>query len=245
MEDTIRLSPLGKDIEIYVSQRHTFGTDAILLSHFASPRPSERTADLGTGCGIIPFLWCLSAPPEAIDAVEIQPDAAALVRRSVEHNRIGNFLRIFTADLRRLEEVLPASGYDLVTCNPPYRPENTGLKNRDEGRRVARHEEQCTLGDVSAAAARLLRFGGRFCLCQRPERLPDVLEALRSAGLEPKTLRLCAQRPGKKPFLCLVSARKGGRPFLEVQPTLYLEDSSGQRTEEIRQIYGKYGEVPE
>ena len=52
----IKKEPLGKDFFINVSPHHTFGTDAVLLSNFASARKKEKAVDLGTGCGIIPFL---------------------------------------------------------------------------------------------------------------------------------------------------------------------------------------------
>ena len=43
--------PLCGGARVLVSPQHTFGTDAVLLAHFAAPRPRERWADLGTGCG--------------------------------------------------------------------------------------------------------------------------------------------------------------------------------------------------
>ena len=236
------LCALGASMNIYVSERHTFGTDAVLLSHFAAPKREEQVVDLCTGCGIIPFLWCLERPPVVIHAVDIQSDAAALAEKSAAHNAADSFFHVHHADLKNLDGILPAGAFDLVTCNPPYGLADSGRKSPEESRRTARHEEQCTIGEVAESAARLLRFGGRLCLCHRPERLPDVMEALRAAKLEPKILRLCAQRPGEKPFLFLLSARRGGRPFLEVRPTLYIEDHHGQRTEEIKEIYGQYGE---
>ena len=38
--ENISLEPLGSGTEIYVSKNHTFGTDAVLLSHFANPKRS-------------------------------------------------------------------------------------------------------------------------------------------------------------------------------------------------------------
>lgn len=58
----------------------------------------------------------------------------------------------------------------------------------------ARHECTCTLEDVAKAGRDVLRFGGRLCLCQRPERLADAMNVFRSYGLEPKRLRLVQQR---------------------------------------------------
>ena len=48
---------LSDDIKIAVSSDHTFGTDAVLLSDFAKIKARDKALDMGTGCGIIPFLW--------------------------------------------------------------------------------------------------------------------------------------------------------------------------------------------
>lgn len=89
-----------------------------------------------------------------------------------------------------------------------------------------------------AAAARLLKFGGRFCLCQRPERLCDVLTLLRQQGLEPKRVRFVQQRPGSAPWLFLCEGKKGAKPFLQVEAPLLIEGEDGF-SEELLKIYGK------
>ena len=87
------------------------------------------------------------------------------------------------------------------------------------------------------AAAWLLQYGGRFCLCQRPERLTDVLLAMRQAGLEPKRLRWVQQRPEKAPWLFLVEGKAGARPGLTVEPPLIVESADGSYTDEMKRIY--------
>ena len=67
------------------------------------------------------------------------------------------------------------------------------------------------------AARRLLRNGGRFALCHRPERLCDVLCALRAQGLEPKRVKLLSHSPGHLPSLLLVEGVRQGRPGLTVE----------------------------
>ena len=94
--------------------------------------------------------------------------------------------------------------------------------------RIARHETLCEIGDICAAAARLLRFGGRLCLCHRPERLTDLLCALRVCGLEPKRLQLAAHALDRPPSLVLVEAVRQGRPGLEVLPALYRAGPGGR-----------------
>ena len=65
--------PLSGGARVLVSPEHTFGTDAVLLADFSAPRPGERWADLGTGCGVIPLLWRVRTKAARITGVELQP----------------------------------------------------------------------------------------------------------------------------------------------------------------------------
>lgn len=238
-----RWEPLGGGVSVLVSRQHRFGTDTLLLSCFAQPRPSERrAAELCAGCGALSLRWFQSGGRSiCVDAVELQREACGLMRRSVGQNGLQEYYRPVEADLRLLKGTLPGNAYDLVVCNPPYMPLGTGLVNGEAGRRIARHESECTLSDVTGAAACLLRFSGRLCLCQRPERLCAVLKACQQAGLEPKRLRFVQQRPGKAPKLFLLEAKKGARPGgLVTEPILIIEDAKGGYSQEMLEIYGDY-----
>ena len=82
--------------------------------------------------------------------------------------------------------------------------------------------ESSALADVCAAAARVLRWGGRFALVHRPERLSDLFCTLRAHGLEPKRLRFVASSAENAPSLALVEARRGGKAGLSVEPMLFI-----------------------
>ena len=128
---------LGRGLFLSVSGEHRFGLDAFLLARFAAPRRGDRVADLGCGCGIIPFLLWRDFRPARVDGVELQPAAVRLFARSVA--RSGNPpLYPLEADLRRLEGRLPAGAFDLVTCNPPYFRADTGPANVSASARLAR-----------------------------------------------------------------------------------------------------------
>ena len=110
--------------------------------------------------------------------------------------------------------------FDLVISNPPYFASGSG---GDSG--PARMEERETsLDDLCRTAARLIRNGGRFALCFRPERLADLFDALRKNGLEPKRLQFAAHSPAHRPCLALVEAVRQGRPGLDVLPLLCRND---------------------
>ena len=54
------------------------------------------------------------------------------------------------------------------------------------------------------------------------------MESMRRFGIEPKRLRLVQQRRDKAPKLFLLEGRRGGkRGFLDVLPTLFIEDENG------------------
>ncbi len=240
----IHTEPLGNGINVYVSQSYHFSTDTILLADFSKPIGRKKCVDLGTGCGTIPLLWCRNNKGLEIAAVEIQQNACTLAQKSVELNNLQDNIKVVNSDLKDLRGKLPGGYYDLVVCNPPYKISGSGIKNPETSKLVARHETECTLDDICECASRLLQFGGRFCVCQRPERLADVMESMRKFAIEPKTLRMVQQRRTKAPKLFLIEGRRGGnRGFLNVLPTLFIENENGGFSDEMIKIYGDYKEA--
>lgn len=79
---------LSDDVYIEVTPQHTFGTDALLLADFAAPKDKDTAMDMGTGCGIIPFLWLRNPKPERVQCLDIQQNAVDQVNRSIEHNSL-------------------------------------------------------------------------------------------------------------------------------------------------------------
>lgn len=241
-----RLEPLGNGVEIFVSDMYHFSTDTILLADFAKVKSSDKCVELGTGCGTMPLLWTRTQRVKELYAVDIQSDAIDMLTRSIKHN-IENgsdncaCINVLCADLKDLKGKLPYGHFDVVVCNPPYKLSGSGVTNPQSQKLLARHEESCTLLDVCESASHLLQYNGRFCICQRPERLPDVIECMRQCDIEPKRLRLVQQRTNKEPKLFLLEGRyKGKRGFMKTEPTLFIEDSNGDFSTEMKQIYGLY-----
>lgn len=234
----MKKEPLG-EFSIYVTKEHTFGTDAVLLSDFAGSKKAKRACDLGTGCGIIPLLLLKNKTATMVDGVEIQKNGAEIATENVKLNSLEGSFAVHNRDLKELRGVLPAGEFDLVTCNPPYKAKDTGNPNAGEAERIARHETLCVFRDVVKAAAYLLKFGGRLCVCHRPERLADVICDMRECGIEPKVYREVIQREGLEPWLILVEGRLGGKMGMTVMPPLYVE-KDGLLSDEMMEIYGDY-----
>ena len=170
---------------------------------------------------------------------------SSLLQKSIMHNLDNGIDRVdlihpVIGDIKSVSELFAAGESDLVICNPPYKLSGSGLTNPDEAKRIANHETECTLDDICEAAKWLLRFGSRFVMCQRPERLTDVLGAMRAHDLEPKRLRMVQGRADKAPKLFLCEAKRGAKPgYMDVLPALIIEDENGF-TKEMREIYGTY-----
>lgn len=206
----------------YTSPAFRIQTDGLRLAAFSLPAGGERVCDLGTGCGCIPLWWLSQGVRPVVDGVDVQEEAVRLAAVSVEENGWQAWFRPLQQDWRAL--TLPAGEYDRVVCNPPYYAAGRGRTSPDAARDTARRDPRPGMTWIPAAA-RLLRHGGRLCVCYPPDRLPELLAALRAAGLEPKRLRLVQRRAESRPWLVLCEARKGGRPDLQIEP-VWIEEAS-------------------
>lgn len=233
--ENYRFEKLSENIEICVTGEHGFGTDAFMLTHFSEYKRNDSVCDLGTGCGIIPLLMQRSEPPKIIYAVDIQKQAIDQLNISIEKNGISGIVPV-NCDLKILWEDAPLEKLSLVVCNPPYKAANAGIESELTAHKIARHEVLCNIGDVCRAASRLLKFGGRLCLCNRPERLADVISAMKDNGIEPKRLRFVSKNPEAAPWLFLIEGKKGSKAFMNIMPQLYVWDQNGY-TDEMQKIY--------
>ena len=184
------------------------GSDTLALGAFATVRKNWRVCDLGTGSGALLLLLKGREESLSLTGVELDGLSAQTARENLARNALpGDILH---ADLRTAP--LPAGGFDLVVSNPPYFPARSG-----PGDSPARQEDTCTLEELCARAGRLVRNGGRFALCHRPERLTDVLCAMRKNRLEPKRVKFLSHSPVHPPFLLLVEGVKGGSAGVSVE----------------------------
>lgn len=242
MDQSIKREPIGDGKFIYVSPHHTFGTDAVLLKDFAKAKRSDKAVDLGTGCGIIAFLMLRDGNCQEVFGVDISAEAIELAKKTKQDFGFEKFVPVLS-DLKDLKGKVPFGCNTLVTCNPPYKAPGAGIKNPDGVKSVARHEVECTLEDIIAVSARLLQTGGRLCMCQRPERLPEMMDLMRKYKVEPKRLRLVCKCVGQAPWLVLLEGKRCANAALTIEPTLYVEDGNGNFSKEMIDIYGSYKEA--
>ena len=220
-----------------------FGIDSVLLSDFAKNiKKDANVLDLGAGTGIISILLCGKTELKKIIGVEIQKEVADMASRSITLNNLENRAEIINEDIRKLSKIFPANSFDAIVTNPPYKKENTGLTSNNTTQLISRHEVMCKIEDIAKSASNLLNSNCSIYMVHRPDRILDIIEALRKYQLEPKIIRFVYPKINREPNLVLVKATKGAKEFLKIEKPLIVYNQDGTYTDEILKIYNRKGE---
>lgn len=240
-----RLDEVNDDLSlIQRTDGLAFGTDALLLAAYLSSAGKFRTGlEIGGGTGIISLLLLSRGRIGEATSVEVQEEYARLTERNAERNGLADRLRSVCADVR---DFRPGRTYDAVYTNPPYLKTTSGDPCVSDKREIARHEVFGTLFELLAAAGRLLRYGGTFAAVFLPERLADLIEGMRRAGIEPKRATFVHSNAQSAPSSVLVLGRRGGKAALSVTAPLllYREEENKKYTEDMELIL-THGRMPD
>jgi tRNA1Val (adenine37-N6)-methyltransferase len=221
---------------------YRFSVAAILAAHFSPPPSGGAVLDLCGGCGIISLI-CLYRWQEYIASVsclELQPRLAALAVRNRDMNGYAAGMEVVQGDLRRILDFFPAETFAQVICNPPFYKKNSGRPCRNEESLIARHQVHCTLAEVVAAAATVVRNRGKVVFVYPATGLPDLLVTLQQQNLAPKRLQTLYSYPDPlaPARLVLVESVKNGGEGLEIMAPFYLyEQRQGGYSADMQRLY--------
>lgn len=211
--------------------------DTVLLAGFAALKSGERAIELGCAHGAVSLILAKRFGGAFVEGLDVQPHLVELARENAGRNGLTENTAFRAGDLRDVRRLYRHQSFDAVVVNPPYEDPGFGRRSESEVNRVARQGELCTLDDVCAAAAFLLKNKGRLFMVMRALRLADTLAALRSHKIEPRLLRMVHPAPAKDASVFLLEARRNGGPAMTVLPPLYIYDDSGEYTEELMRFY--------
>ena len=211
----------------------TFGTDAYLLSAYTVGWKNKIGADLGSGTGVIPLLLCSRKKAAKIYAVEVQESFCDLIKQNAELNNFSDRIIPVNKNVADLKAADLGQELDFVVSNPPYMKVNSGKRNEHDEKFIARHEVCGSINDFCACANRLLKHGGKFYCVYRPDRLVDLICAMRENNLEPKIITFVAATVDSDPSIVLVRAMKGAAPGCRVTRNLFLHNSKEDASKSI------------
>ncbi len=211
----------------------TFGTDAYLLSCYMRDAKSSVAVDFGCGTGIISLLCAARNKFAKIYAVDVQAEFCDIAKRNAELNSLSDRIEVLCSDVRELK--LEA---DVVFTNPPYMKSDSGRPNTVSAKNAARHEVHGDIYDFLSSASKVLKYGGLFYAVYRPDRLCDLISAMRESGIEPKRMTFVHADAQHIPSMVLVEGKKSAKPSLYITKPLMLDG------EDIKSVYerGAFGD---
>ena len=234
------LTKVNENIELIQNKNGlTFGTDAFLLASFIKAQKNSVAVELGGGTGIISLLCASREKFKTIYCAEIQPDFAEIIGRNAKLNNLDNKIVPLCEDVRNLKSATLGYEVDAVFSNPPYMKVDSGKRNDYDEKYIARHEVCGDIGDFCACAKRLLKHGGFFYCVWRPDRLVDLICAMRENNLEPKEMCFVHANTKSEPSIVLIKAKKGAASSTKVLEPLFLNLDNDPKTltERAKKIY--------
>lgn len=216
-----------------------FGIDAVLLANFANVKKKHKVMDLCTGTGIVPFIIKGKKEPEKIVGLEIQNEFVEMANRSIKINGFNDTMEFLHGDLKDKELLKSVGRFDVVTVNPPYKLEKSGIVNPNDKYAIARHEVMCNLDNVIEACRIVLKDNGRLYMVHRPERLADIFCIMRKYRIEPKRVQMVHPNTKKPANILLVEGQRDGGAYLKWEPPIYVYNDDGSFSKEINEIYGR------
>jgi tRNA1Val (adenine37-N6)-methyltransferase len=213
---------------------HRSGTDDTFAAWIAgTSRPdAQRVLDLGCGHGTVTMLLS-QVVPGPFTSVEVQAISAALARRNVALNALGDRVTVVESDLRdlALEE-----RFELATGTPPFMPVGSGPVSADPQRAAARFELRGGVEAYAQCAARHLEPGGTLMLLMDGAQDDRCRRAFADAGFGLSRLVAVTPRPGK-PVRFRGYVGRLGEPdaATEWEPVL-VRDAAGEYTPQMMGI---------
>jgi tRNA1(Val) A37 N6-methylase TrmN6 len=209
---------------------HRAGLEAVLLAASLRGDQTGIVVDLGAGAGVAGFAAAARCP--AIDIVLVEREAAllecarlALARPA--NRAFGGRVRSIVADIAASDALAEqANTAAVVLINPPFNEAASTSPSPKAARAAAHVLGEATIDRWLAAAAGLLRNGGRATVIFRIEGLAALLAAMtpRFAALDILPIHPRAAAPAHR---VMITGIKGSRAPLRLLPPLVLHGDAG------------------
>ena len=228
-----------KNLKIYQdTDMFNFSLDSILLPNFVTiNKKIKNILDIGCGNAVIPLILTQKTTAK-ITGVEIQPQVFELAKKSVVYNKLEDRIELINMDICEYAKTLESDIFDVITCNPPFFKlgENSHL-NESPYKIIARHELKLNLDSLFLISKKLLKNNGVISIVHRPERLIEIVEAMKKNNIEPKKIQFVYPGKNKEANILLIEGSKNGKPGIKILPPLYTHNVDGSYTEEVQAYF--------
>jgi tRNA1Val (adenine37-N6)-methyltransferase len=135
------------------------GTDGVLLGSAIDVTGVKRILEIGTGTGLIALILAQRSDAEIV-AIEPDYESWCQACENVSRSKWNSRIAVQNSDLQNY--VPGEAKFDLIVTNPPYFTDS--LRNPDQRKSTARHNDSLTSEELLMGATRLLEENGKFQL---------------------------------------------------------------------------------
>ena len=228
-----------KNLRIYQdTEMFNFSLDSVLLPNFVTINKNcKNILDIGSGNAVIPII--LTTKTDAhITGVEIQKESYELGIDSINLNKLNDKINFYNVDVKDYYKMCESDYFDVITCNPPFfKVESQSKFNNTDYKTIARHEVCLNIEDVFKIAKKLLKNNGTIAIVHRPERLIEIIGAMKANNIEPKKIRFVYPKDSENANILLIEGTKNGKPGIKIESPIYVHNKDGSYTDEVMKYF--------
>ena len=209
-------------------------TDSCLFGAWVSKNLSNKTEtllDIGAGTALL-SLMIAQENNCSIDAVEIEPAAAAEAKENVEASSWKERISVLEADITSL----PLKKYNCIVSNPPFYEND--LKAPSHEKNIAHHSQELTLDELVKIIRAHLNEPGEFFLLLPYRRRAEVLGLMENAGLFAWELVQVSHSAKHAPTRLMIMGGLVKRSMME--SNFFINDSTGKYSPDFMDLLKDY-----
>ncbi|WP_207435636.1 methyltransferase [Sabulibacter ruber] len=170
-------------------------TDSCVLGAYAQVAGAKRILDIGAGTGLLSLMVAQRAPEAHIEAVEIDPAAAAQAQENICLSPWADRVRLFPMSLQEFAQINPGQ-FDIIISNPPFF--QASLKSSDAVKNQAKHTETLSFTEVISFSARFLSSEGKLHILLPPHEARVFEQEAHANGFYTNNILWLEATPGGK-----------------------------------------------
>jgi tRNA1(Val) A37 N6-methylase TrmN6 len=234
-DKSLKRQLINSSLWIEQTRGHAFNLDTVLLANFIKLNYKIKTVlDIGTGNGSL-ALYLSEKTKAKIIGIEIQESRYLQALANVKLNKLESRIDIILNDYLKTD----FKDVDAIVCNPPFFKVNKSSNlNLDDSIAMARHEISLDLESLIAKVSEHLKFGGKFFMIHRPDRLMEIIKLCNQHHLTIKRIQLVHSYINKNANHVLIESSKYGKDQLVFEPPLILYQERHRLTEQAAKILG-------
>ena len=206
-------------------------TDGVLLGAWANVAAAKTALDIGTGTGII-ALMLAQRSLAGITAIEIEKNAADEAGENCSHSNWDNRISVRHCSFQDFVEA-SQTPFDLIVSNPPFFV--NGIKNRDQNKSIARHNDLLPFTVLIEGVIRLLAPDGILALILPVDQAVQFSKAIGEKGIFPKRLTEVKPKPVKPANRYLMEFSKKSTAVVKDSLAIYT-DSGAEYSEQYKNL---------